>query len=235
MNGILLRTIPYKDSSKLIYVYTESGLKSFIARNVLSMKSHLRMLSDPYKKVTLKVKDKPLASVEEVALLSHYPLSKTSYEKTLYIHFIGEIILKNFTDDDDHTKGYSLLSKIFDQIESSPHPFLYVVMFSLKSLYLLGFGLRLNQCHHCDLKASYYDPFTLEALCETHGKNALNHEVFDLVKTLLLEEPSTYKAKALSSSLKQTLMVMMGRLFETHLDFKPKSKESIMSFLKEQS
>lgn len=235
MIGIVLRTIPYKDTSKLIYVYTAAGVKSFIARNVLSMKSPLRLLADPYKKVDLKVKDKPLATVEDVRLLDHYPNTKRHYEKTLYVHFIGELILKNYTDDDDHPKGFSLLSKVLDQIDRHDDPFLYVLMFSLKSLYLLGFGLQLNQCHQCNLAAHYYDPFTCEALCETHGSNALNETIYALIKTVLLEDASLYHAPSMDRSLKITLFNMIQRLFDNHLSFNAQSKPSILSYFKEQS
>ena len=233
MNGIVLRTIFYKDASKLIYLYTNQGIKTFIARNVLSMKSPLSVLSDAFKRVDLTVKDTPLASVEDVKVLDYYLETKKSYEKTILVHLMAEIILKNFTDDDDHQKGYSLLVKVLDQMEKSPYPFMYYLMFSLKSLYLLGFGLKISRCHHCDLNASYYDPFTLEALCETHGKNELNEKTYQLVTKLLKEDASLFEANPLDKSMMMTYFIMSMRLFETHLDFIPKSKEIILSYLKE--
>lgn len=234
MKAFILRTIPYTEHAKLLYVYTAEGLKSMVARGVYKMDGPLRLTADPFKLFELEVSDRRLPSVKSAELLAHYPATKGHYEKTLMPHIIAETILKNVTDDDDHYKLFSLLIKVLEGIETHPDGFDYLMMFMLKLLYALGFGLRLGACHVCSATAGLgYDTRDLKTYCQAHLTDPGGVETYETLSTLLKADALTYNAKPRSKEEKKLLFQLIERLYADHLDFKAQSFQAFKAFLKE--
>lgn len=234
MNAIILRTIPYQENAKLLYAYTAAGPVSFIGRGLYKMHSPLKMAADPFKLIDIEISARKLPTLKSVKLIAHYPKTKANYEKTLMPHIIGETILKNVTDDDDHPKLFSLLIKTFEGIEQSDDGFDFLALFMFKLLYFLGFGLGLGACQACGSQAALgYLARDLKTVCATHGATDEDQALYDTIVTWLKADAMTYQATPRPIAFKRQILALIMRLYDAHLDFTAKSFTAYQSFLKE--
>ncbi len=234
MRAIILRTIPYQENAKLIYAYTPYGLKSAVARGVLKMNSPLKLAADPFKLLDIELSDKALPTLKSVKLVAHYPNTKANYEKTLLPHIIGETILKNVTDDDDHPKLFSLLVKTFEGIEHAEDGFDFLAMFMLKVLYFLGFGLKLGACHICGAQDGLgFDLKNHQTLCVAHGANASDQAWHEQLTAWLKADALDYHASPRDLTFKRQVFALVRTLYQDALDFNARSFQMYQNYLKE--
>lgn len=234
MNAIILRTIPYQENAKLLYAYTAQGHVSMIGRGLYKMHSPLKVAADPYKLLDIETGSRSLPTLKSAKLIAHYPKTKANYEKTLMPHIIGETILKNVTDDDDHPKLFSLLIKTLEGIEHADDGFDFLALFMFKLLYFLGFGLGLGACHVCGHKEGLgYIPRTFETLCKAHGAKEADQALYDTLLTWLKAEAFDYHAPPRDTAFKKHVFALIMRLYDHHLDFTAKSFAAYQSYLKE--
>ena len=234
MNAIILRTIPYQENAKLLYAYTTKGHISFIGRGLYKMNSPLKIAADPYKLIDIEISERKLPTLKSVKLIAHYPKTKENYEKTLMPHIIGETILKNVTEDDDHPKLFSLLIKTLEGIEQSEDGFDFLALFMFKLLYFLGFGLGVGACHACGAKDNLgYIPRDFKTVCEAHGANQDDQMLYDTLVTWLKAEAFDYQAMPRDTVFKRQIFALIMSLYDEHLDFTAKSFAAYQSYLKE--
>ena len=236
MKAIILKTIPYQESAKLLYAYTPDGLKSMIGRGLYKMSSPLRLAADPFKLIDIDLSKSKLPTLKAVRLVAHYPKTKANYEKTLMPHIIGETILKNVTDDDDHPKLFSLLVKTLEGIEQSPDGFDFLALFMVKLIYFLGFGLGLGACQVCGRTDSLgFLSRDLTCVCEAHGANAADIMRYETLVTWLKAEARTYQAPVREAAFKKATFQLITHLYDTHLAFNAHAFKAYIDYLKEAS
>src|SRR5690606_1302410 len=101
--GIVLSSLKYGDSGKIIKVYTESsGLKSFIAKSVYSGKNKKNALFIPLNQIEIIFDDKnthQLLYFKEVSQIHHYISIYQSPAKTTIALFLTEIINSVLRDE----------------------------------------------------------------------------------------------------------------------------------------
>jgi len=149
MEGHILRTIDYKESSMLLYVYTEKGIKSMIARGVKKLDSPLRHLAQPSNRIEMTLTSGNLPTLKEAMLIDRLPEIKDDFIKSTIMGLINELIYKTVTSDDNHPKLYGFLHKFTAALKTTDAPLELMLVFELKMLYFLGYAIPLRQCHVC--------------------------------------------------------------------------------------
>lgn len=234
MKAIILRTIPYQENAKLLYAYTAQGMVSMVGRGLFKMHSPLKIAADPFKLIDIELTSKRLPTLKAATLVAHYPNTKANYEKTLMPHIIGETLLKNVTEDDDHRKLFSLLIKTLEGIEQSPDGFDFLAMFMFKLLYFLGFGMGLGACHECGKTASLgTNARSLKTVCEAHGAAPQDQTLHAYIVTLLKADLLDYASPVRTAPFKRQILGLIMQLYANHLDFTAQSFTAYQTYLKE--
>jgi len=228
------KTIPYQESAKLVYGYSEKGLISFLARGVMKMSSPVAFAAEPYRLIDVTLTSSALPTLKDATLINRFDASKKDLVKTLIHHVIGEILQKNIAPEDDHKKLLGLLMKVFERIDQDPDPLKYLALFQLKCLYFLGFGLHLKKCAICDQQTHLgYDLYHLETRCETHGALPHHRALHTLLISYLLADLTTDEIAFLDDPL--PVLEALGRLYVEHLDFHSKALKELVRLLKKET
>lgn len=154
--AIVISSIAYGDTSKIIKLYTESkGIMSFIAKGVYSKKNKINALLSPLNLVNLIFEDKKsgrLLYFKEIQQWQHYQSLYLNPEKISIAFFLAEI-----------------LNNVLNEEESNPHLFDFLIRSLLEfdkkknstADFHLWFLLRLTQFMgfypYFDPKSAYFD------------------------------------------------------------------------------
>jgi DNA repair protein RecO (recombination protein O) len=227
------KTIPYQDSSRLVYAYSETGLISYLARGVAKLSSPLAFAAEPHRMLDVTLSKAALPTLKEATLISRYENAKADLIKTTIHHVIGETLQKNSAPEDDHEKNLRLLQKVLSQIETSDAAPAWLVLYLLKLLYFFGFGLHLKQCSECATTEPLgYDFYGLKTVCEAHGARHEEKENHRLILYYLHKEAADVDIIPLPSE--SLWLQAIKRLYETHLEFSSHAlKELIRQLEKE--
>ena len=109
IEGIIIREIPYGETSKIIHVYTNEGVISIMCKGAKTLKSPFRAttLKFTYGRFNIYYKENKLSTLSSVDIIN--PLSKIKNDITLlsYINYITELttqVLKQTTEDNASNK-----------------------------------------------------------------------------------------------------------------------------------
>lgn len=225
--GIILKHLDYKESSQIIYVYTETGMQSFLIRGANQMKSPFLGSKDTLSHVKIYASGKSLKAVKEMTMIQFYKGIKSSLDKYTYVLHLLEL-LEHFSDGGlDHSKSYPFLIKILNRVEIENEFIPYINMFEAKLLFLLGVNPRFHECVICkktsDLTFSIKDG---GMTCIDHTER---HDTFS-DKCVQLFEFLYYYDLAKPSSIETELktIVELRHLLDSyymfHLNIKTKSR-----------
>lgn len=147
--GIVIKTVDYKEKDKIIYLITASGKVSLILKGAKNPKSGTFMYSHELSKIEFDLKKNYLTAGR---LLDSYPNIKLDYDKyssVLMITEISDVLIEHIND---YKVFYSFLSDILDLINNGKNHLLLNIIFRLKILYLLGVAPVFNRCVDCDTR-----------------------------------------------------------------------------------
>jgi DNA repair protein RecO len=146
--GIILRSINYKDSDKIIDIYTDKfGRISVLAKGIRKFKSSRKSHVDTLNHVAFSLVDssKSFKILKEVTVLDTYRNSKLTLDDQINLYEFANIIFRSTQVEDINENIYQLLKESLDMYENSPE--LHVLIkayFKLNLLSHLGFELDLN-------------------------------------------------------------------------------------------
>ncbi|MFW5864978.1 MAG: DNA repair protein RecO [Candidatus Izemoplasmataceae bacterium] len=235
LEALIIKTLDYQEHSQLVYFYTKSGMQSALARGVKKMNNALRpyIQVGNYLQITLSLGKLP--TIKTAEKIDHYPSIKTDLIKTTVLSSLLETVSLCVSKEDDHPKLFNFLIKCFNALKKTNDALELSLLFDLKMLYFLGYGLNFNQCHVCASKDDLYlDTFTGMVSCKMHFDNphvALNQDTFMPLKYLLYADVTTYESLALPQEASLRLMKIIDQLFVDHLGLKRKSKTLLYTLL----
>lgn len=239
IEAYILRTLDYRESSRLLYLYTPNGLQSALARGVKKMDAPYRHLAQTGHLVEIGLSSGRLPTVKVMQRLELYlPLKQSLIAQTVS-HVAQELIYFNTTETDDHARLYSFLKKWLKQLESHAEhswaPLELLLIFELKFFYLLGYGIRFASCHVCGADTGlYFEPNTAMVACQNHVdqlNQALHGTQFNLLKWALHLEITHYAPQSTSKELLQPLMQRIDGLHSMFLGHIPKSRTILHTLL----
>ncbi len=233
MRGYILRTIDYRDTSKLLYAYTEEGVKSMIARGVKKMDSPLRHMSQSGMLLDMELSESRLPTLKDAVLIDHFPKIKESFEKTTVLSCINELVYHNVGENDNHPKLMTFLDKFVETLKQTKAPFELLLVFELKFLWFLGAGIHMKNCYVCQsVEALRFDQNQSAVVCQKHLENAHTHYGADIVNALryfYYLDIRSFKPLGLKKSALSTLYAITDELYAEHLGFRGKAKTILKS------
>lgn len=154
VEGIIVREIPYGETSKIIHVYTIEGIISIMCKGAKSLKSPFRAttLKFTYGKFNIYYKENKLSTLSSVDIIN--PLSKIKNDIVLlsYLNYLTELttqVLKQTTDN-----LYEEFINAILKIELGLDPLVIANILEIKYLDNLGVGLNLDSCVSCGSKVN---------------------------------------------------------------------------------
>lgn len=134
--GLIYKTLDYKESSKLLFLYTPRGKITLVANGVKSMKHEYRVLSQYLTEIEFEDKNKDMFSLSKAKTLEAFNKIKTDFNLMKQAALPLELIDHLLTEDLPHDKIYDLLITLLKTDTR-----LASLVFPVKMLYLLGYGL----------------------------------------------------------------------------------------------
>ena len=163
--GIILRSIDYKDNDKILTLFSRTGKISLIAKSVKNGKRG--NLLDIGNLISYnKVKTKGLDILTTVIIKNSFAHIKES--NSFYIIFLLEVILKIQRDSIDESLIYDTLIFCIKNLENTPK--LYLCLFLEKMLYYEGVFIDLYTCRVCGYEFSDTDKIIISSEGLTHIK-----------------------------------------------------------------
>ena len=135
IEAIVLKSLDYEDSSKILYLYTEKGLQSIIAHGVKKMNSINRFLSQGGTLIKVSFSRGEFPSMKEGELLNDYPKIKEDVLAYAYLNHIMELVNNTISEDSDHKKMFDFLKRLLLLFNNGSNPEILSFIFELKLLY----------------------------------------------------------------------------------------------------
>jgi DNA repair protein RecO (recombination protein O) len=229
VEGIILKQINYKESSKIMYLYTGQGLVSVLVHGSQKIKSPYLNLVRVFSYVRLFVSGKSLKTLRDAEVLERYPMISDKLERYAYGLHLMEVVYQFAGHDHDHKKLFQFLLKILDRLNQDDQYPSYVMMFELKLLYLLGLQPLLKHCVFCQ-EVSHLS-FSVKdggMVCQEHGgrKEYQPSTIQYLAKLYYFNLDYETLEDVNQDDIKQ-LRKLLDSYYQYHLNFKSKSRKMI--------
>ena len=154
VEGIIIGTTPYRESSRILQVYTKKyGLISIIAKGANKIKSNLRAvtLNYTYGYFHIYYKENKISTLTSVDIIDSFININNDLVLISYMTYLCDLtkqIIKENNDDVIYDNLIESLKKINNNLD----PLIITNIFELKALDYLGVGLNLDSCIKCGSK-----------------------------------------------------------------------------------
>ncbi|MCM1131213.1 MAG: DNA repair protein RecO [Anaeroplasma bactoclasticum] len=167
MEGIVLKTIDYKEKSKLVYLYTPVGIKSVKALD--ASKTKLGFVTT-LNQVEFEMTKGKLPTVTEYSLKKSFYSIYESLKKVGILTPIFDVIF-HLEEGVNHSRIYSFLIQTISELLITEEPFKILSVFLVKMLAVFGIKPELKKCVHCS-RTTLINFSSLEggALCDNCSK-----------------------------------------------------------------
>lgn len=155
VEGIVINTKDYKDSSKILDIFTyDYGVIGVIAKGCKSLKSNLRSVTDKltYATFTIYYKKDKLSVLVEASIINNFSNIKKDIEKISYASFILDLTKQVYKQSGDNNL-YNLLISALIKINDNFNPLIISNIIELKYLEYLGVMPNLDGCIICGNKS----------------------------------------------------------------------------------
>lgn len=141
LEGIVYKTQSYKESSRLLQVFTKKGKITINARGSQRINSNDRILAQYLNLISFEYKEyKSFINLYNGKLINDFKTIKEDYEKVKLVSTVLELIDKTIIDNEYNEKIYNLLIETINYKDINKS----VLSFCIKLLYYLGYGLNLT-------------------------------------------------------------------------------------------
>lgn len=224
----------YKESSKIVFLYTASGKTSFLVHGANKLSSPFLAKTEILTKLKVFTEGKGLKIGKEIEILDLFAGIKSNLEKYTYCLHILEILQQIADAEIDHEKLFAFLGKIFPLIETEPEYIPYIYMFESKLLYLLGIQPELQSCVTCNSKdviafsVSDGGMCCLDhlPLCKTYPKSIVDH--FLKLYYFNLDKPGELKFDEFTI---KEIRHLLDEYYQYHLNFETKSRQLLKGLI----
>ena len=154
VEGIVISTVPYKENSKIINIFTkENGIIGCIAKGAKGLKSKLRLASEKfaYAEFNISYKEQGLSTLVEGNVIDYFINIKSDISKISYLSYICELSSKVYKECNDNEVYNLMLDAIF-KIEEGFNEKVITNILELKFLNYIGINLNLDECVSCGSK-----------------------------------------------------------------------------------
>lgn len=154
VEGIIINSKDYKESSKILDIFTRDyGVIGVIAKGCKSIKSNLRSVTDKltYATFTIYYKKDKLSILSEASVINNFSNIKKDIEKISYASFLIDLTNQVYRQNNDN-RLYDLLISSLKKINDNFNPLIITNIIELKYLEYLGVMPSLDGCVICGNK-----------------------------------------------------------------------------------
>ncbi|PAT02363.1 DNA repair protein RecO [Candidatus Izimaplasma bacterium ZiA1] len=229
--GIVLRSLDYKDSSKILYLYTNTGNISIIAHSVKKYNSKNRFLSQSCNLIKFSKTNKSFPSLKEAELLNSYDNIKNDIISFSYVNHIFELVSNVISEDLNHQKMLNFIKKILLMVNQNYDPEVLTFIFELKLLYFIGYGLNFTKCPNCNEEEDIV--FNINAggvICRKHILNndiVYEENITKLIKYLYYIDVNKNDIINISTEDKFCVRKVINELYSQYISYNSKSLKII--------
>jgi len=231
--GIILKKISYKESSEIIYLYTQEGLVSVLVHGSMTMKSPYLNLTKVLNVVKVIVSGKNLKVLRDGEVLINYSQLYESLEKYTYLIHMVELVYSFSTHEHNHDKLYSFILKVMKEVKDNENYIPYINMLEVKFLYLLGVNPNLTSCLICDAKDN------LVFSVKDGGCYCINHmpdeyypnNVLLIVRKLYYHDINKQPLFEISINLLPKIRNLIDEYYEYHLNYYSKTRKMLKGLI----
>ena len=152
-NGIVLRTLDYLESDRIVVLLTEDmGKMTGIAKGARKSRVRFANALEPFTHLSLILSQKKgsrMAFIEEATTIHHYPGIRASLEKTLTASYLLELIDQFLWEEKPSAPVFYLLCEYLALMEENQDRGNSVRFFELRFLSLMGYEPVLDRCTVC--------------------------------------------------------------------------------------
>lgn len=167
VKGIVLGSIDYKETSKIVYLFTDVGKISVKALGSKKVKKGLLPFITTMNYVEAIITDSEFPSLIDYSIIDTYSYIKDNLNSELWFSFILEIVSK-LPSDIEYSRVYDFLLRILE-LGKDNNPMLLTIIFMTKILYSFGVNPILKKCIICGSEPSYFSIKNGGALCNIHN------------------------------------------------------------------
>ena len=162
VEGFVLREFSYRESSKIIEVFTKDmGKISIIAKGVLNKKNPNLSSTQRFVKASYNLykSGEKFFGIRDASLLKSYSKSNKNFDIIIYKSAICDLLLRTI-DFDQKDLVYNLLDRTFDSFEKASENYFNIFLcFLLKYISFSGFKPNLKECSLCGSKINPEDVY----------------------------------------------------------------------------
>jgi len=234
IKGLVLKSINYKESSKIIYVYTKTGLRSILIHGNNKMKNRYLNISRTLNYISVFATGKDLLTFRDGDIVNGYRKIADSLDKYTYSTHICELVYSFSSHDHDHEKLLSFLLKILDIVNDELDYIPYLNMIELKLLYLLGINPMFKHCVSCNKTDNLV--FSISEggyCCQEHIKNPdrFTEVTLNYIKFLYYFDLASDKMIEIDQSNLKQIRIFLDRYYAYHQNIKTNSRKLLMGLI----
>ncbi len=236
IEAIVLKSLDYKDSSKILYLYTDSGLQSIIAHGVKKMNNINRALSQNGNLIKVSFSKGSFPSLKEGEMLNDFPNIKQDVLSYTYLNHIMELVNNTISEDSDHPKMFSFLKRLFSLYNDFQDPEILSFIFELKLLYFLGYGLNFRQCNLCN--KNEFLVFNVDnggLVCREHlsiNQQSYESDIYLLLSKMYFIDINEFEKIDITKNDRVIIRHIIDQLFDQYVSFKTKSRNILLQLQK---
>ena len=183
VEGIIVSSINYGETSKIINMLTKDGMIGAIAKGAKNIKSPLRSftINLTYGSFYIYYNDNKLSTLKSVDIIDEFKTIKKDIELISYMTFLLDLTSQVMKQNNDE-EIYNLLINTLYKINDGLNPMVMTNILELKYLDYLGVGFSFNNCCKCGKSSNIItiDPDEGGYIC----KNCYTNEIIYDSKTL---------------------------------------------------
>ena len=235
IEGIIIKEIPYGETSKIIHVYTIDGVISIMCKGAKSIKSPFRAttLKFTYGKFYIYYKENKLSTLYSIDII--HSLSKIKNDITLlsYLNYITELttqVLKQTTNN-----LYTDYIETILKIDKGLDPLVLTNILEIKYLDYLGVGLNLDSCVSCGTKA---DIITIDGdrggyICTKCYQNEIivDKKTIQMLRIYYYVDIKSISKLKISDKVKNEINYFLNTYYDRYTGLYLKSKDFLKKLL----
>ncbi len=153
-DGIVLKSIPYGESSKIVTILTkEHGKVTMLARGARDVKSKFGGSLELFSRINMIYYEKETRDIQylsEAAVIDHYFEIRNRPERLFAAMTVLEIANRAVHGNEDSTAVYELVARTLTALDKKDKPVQNAVLYYLAQMSaLLGFRIEAEHCPHC--------------------------------------------------------------------------------------
>lgn len=237
VEGIIVNETPYRDSSKIIHVFTkESGIIGIIAKGAKRMNSKYRALTNKFTYGIFHIyyKEGKLSTLTEVDLIDSFKNIKIDIVLISYLSYITELTTQVYKQNNDNII-YDLYLETIKKLNEQLDPLILTNILEIKYLDYLGIGLNLNACINCGSKTNIVtiDPDQGGYICSKcyRGEKIVDPKIIKMLRMYYYVDISSINALNISEDTKNNINYFLTLYYERYTGLYLKSKEFLKNIL----